>query len=59
MASVFLILRENADIQAALSTLQLNCELHDTITKELLGTGVRNLEEFRYLFEDEVKIGVW
>ena len=33
--------------------------MHDTIAKELLNTGVRNLEEFRFLFEDEVKIGAW
>ena len=49
----------DTDIQAALSTLQLNFELRDTIAKELLNTGVRNLEEFRFLFEDEVKIGTW
>ena len=38
---------------------QLNFELHDTIAKEILNTGVRNLEEFPFLFEDEVKIGMW
>ena len=59
MASVSLVPRGDTDSQAALSTLQLNFELHNTIAKELLNTGVRNLEEFRFLFEDEVKIGAW
>ena len=49
----------DTDIQGALSTLQLNFELLYVIAKELLNTGVRNLEEFRFLFEDEVKIGTW
>ena len=59
MASVSLVPRGDTEIQAALSTLQLNFELHDTIARELLNTGVRNLEEFRFLCEDEVKIGTW
>ena len=59
MAFVSLVPRGDTNIQAALSTLQLNFELHDTIAKEFLNTGVRNLEEFRFLFEDEVKIGAW
>ena len=59
MASVSLVSRGDTDIQAALSTLQWNFELHDTVAQELLNTGVRNLEEFRFLFKDEVKIGAW
>ena len=59
MASVSLVPRGDTDMQAALSALQLNFELHDTITKELLNTRVRNLEEFRFLSEDEVKIDAW
>ena len=46
MASVSLVPRGVTDIQAALSTLQFNFELHDTIAKELLRRGVCNLEEF-------------
>ena len=54
-----LVSRGDANIQAARSTLQLNFELHGTIAKELLNMGVCNLEELRFLFEDEVKIGTW
>ena len=56
MASVSLVLTGDTDIQAALSTLQLNFELRDVIAKELLNTGVRNREEFRFLFEDEFNL---
>ena len=58
MASGSLVPRGDTDIQAAPLVLQLNFELHGTIAKEL-NTGVRNLEGFRFLFEDEVKIGAW
>ena len=57
MASVALVPRAEQDIRAALNVLALNFSLNDKVVEELLKVGVRNLEEFRFLFEDEAKVG--
>ena len=40
-----------------ISVLALNFSLNDKVVEELLKVGVRNLEEFRFLFEDKAKVG--
>ena len=42
--------RAEQDIRAALNVLALNFDLKDKVVEELLKVGVRNLEEFRFLF---------
>ena len=59
MASVALVPRAEQDIRAALNVLALNFSLNDKVVEELLKVGVRNLEEFRFLFEDEAKVGAF
>ena len=59
MASVALVPRAEQDIRAALHVLALNFSLNDKVVEELLKVGVRNLEEFRFLFEDEAKVGAF
>ena len=59
MASVALVPRAEQDIRAALNVLALNFSLSDKVVEELLKVGVRNLEEFRFLFEDEAKVGAF
>ncbi|CAE7447917.1 unnamed protein product, partial [Symbiodinium pilosum] len=45
-----LMLATLEDIRAALNVLALNFDLKDKVVEELLKVGVRNLEEFRFLF---------
>ena len=59
MASVALVPRAEQDIRTALNVLALNFSLNDKVVEELLKVGVRNLEEFRFLFEDEAKVGAF
>ena len=59
MASVALVPRAEQDIRAARNVLALNFSLNDEVVEELLKVGVRNLEEFRFLFEDEAKVGAF
>ena len=59
MASVALVPRAEQGIRAALNVLALNFSLNDKVVEELLKVGVRNLEEFRFLFEDEAKVGAF
>ena len=59
MASVALVPRAEQDIRAALNVLALNFSLNDKVVEELLKVGVRNLEEFGFLFEDEAKVGAF
>ena len=59
VASVALVPRAEQDIRAALNVLALNFSLNDKVVEELLKVGVRNLEEFRFLFEDEAKVGAF
>ena len=59
MASVALVPRAEQDIRTVLNVLALNFSLNDKVVEELLKVGVRNLEEFRFLFEDEAKVGAF
>ena len=59
MASVALVPRAEQDIRTALNVLALNFSLNDKVVEELLKVGVRNLEEFRFLFEDEAEVGAF
>ena len=59
MASVALVPRAEQDIRTALNVLALNFSLNDKVVEELLKVGVRNLEEFRFVFEDEAKVGAF
>ena len=59
MASVALVPRAEQDIRAALNVLALNFDLKDKVVEEPLKVGVRNLEEFWFLCEDEAKVGTF
>ena len=54
-ASVALVPRAEQDIRTALNVLALNFSLNDKVVEELLKVGVRNLEEFRFLFRTRLK----
>ena len=58
MASVALP-RAEQDIRAALNVLALNFDLKDKVVEEPLKVGVRNLEEFWFLCEDEAQVGTF
>ncbi|CAE7676818.1 unnamed protein product [Symbiodinium sp. CCMP2592] len=59
MSSVSLVPRVEQDIKASMDSLQLNFGLDAKVVAEVLGTGIRHLEEFRFLFENEAAIGTW
>ncbi|CAE7417046.1 unnamed protein product [Symbiodinium sp. CCMP2592] len=59
MSSVSLVPRVEQDIKASMDSLQMNFGLDAKVVAEVLGTGIRHLEEFRFLFENEAAIGTW
>ena len=59
MASVHLVPRDGTDIRATLSKLQANFDLADAVIEALEKSQLKNLEEFRFLFDSEAEIGVW
>ncbi|CAE7839226.1 unnamed protein product [Symbiodinium sp. CCMP2592] len=59
MSSVSLVPRVEQDIKASMDSLQMNFGLDAKVVTEVLGTGIRHLEEFRFLFENEAAIGTW
>ena len=56
MTSVRLVPVESTTIQETMESLGLNFSLDPVVTKALLATKIQNLEEFRFLFEDESKV---
>ena len=58
MASVHLVPRDGTDIRATLSKLQANVDLADAVIEALEKSQLKNLEEFRFLFDSEAEIGV-
>ena len=59
MASVHLVPRDGTDIRATLSKLQANFDLADAVIEALEKSQLKNLEEFRFLFDSEAEIGIW
>ena len=59
MASVHLAPRDGTDIRATLSKLQANFDLADAVIEALEKSQLKNLEEFRFLFDSEAEIGIW
>ncbi|CAE7218895.1 FCPB [Symbiodinium sp. CCMP2592] len=59
MSSVSLVPRVEQDIKASMDSLQMNFGLDAKVVAEVLGTGIRHLEEFHFLFENEAAIGTW
>ena len=58
MTSVRLVPVESTTIQETMESLGMNFSLDpvEVVTKALLATKIQNLEEFRFLFEDESKV---
>ena len=56
MTSLRLVPSECTSIQETMETLALNFSIHSVVIKALLDTKIQNLEEFRFLFEDESKV---
>ena len=56
MTSTRLVPVESTTIQETMESLGLNFSLDRVVTKALLATKIQNLEEFRFLFEDESKV---
>ena len=54
--SIRLVPVESTTIQETMESLGLNFSLDPVVTKALLATKIQNLEEFRFLFEDESKV---
>ena len=53
MTSLRLVPSECTSIQETMETLALNFSIDSVVVKALLDTKIQNLEEFRFLFEDE------
>ena len=56
MTSLRLVPSECTSIQETMETLALNFSIDSVVVKALLETKIQNLEEFRFLFEDESKV---
>ena len=56
MTSTRLVPVESTTIQETMESLGMNFSLDPVVTKALLATKIQNLEEFRFLFEDETKV---
>ena len=56
MTNVRLVPVESTTIQETMESLGMNFSLDPVVTKALLATKIQNLEEFRFLFEDESKV---
>ena len=56
MTSLRLVPSECTSIQETMETLALNFSIDSVVVKALLDTKIQNLEEFRFLFEDESKV---
>ena len=56
MTSLRLVPSECTSIQETMETLALNFSIDSVVVEALLDTKIQNLEEFRFLFEDESKV---
>jgi len=54
-----LVPRDGTDFKASLETLSLNFSLAPEIQAKLLAEGLTNLEELRFLFDNEEHVGRW
>ena len=50
---------DGTDIRATLAKLQANFDLADAVIEALEKSQLKNLEEFRFVFDSEAEIGVW
>ena len=50
---------DGTDFRATLAKLQTNFDLADVVVEALEKSQLKNLEEFRFLFDSEAEIGIW
>ena len=59
MEALALIPREGATPAQLFTELAKNFKLHDAVRDALINSQIENLEEFRFLFDQETKVDLW